>query len=67
MLLVAVFLGNVPESLGSAVGMRHAGRSRRHIVTVWGARGGRLHPGLDRGVRAAGGTLGEPDRRAAGS
>jgi zinc transporter, ZIP family len=35
-LLVAVFLGNVPESLGSAVGMRHAGRSRRHIVTVWG-------------------------------
>jgi ZIP family zinc transporter len=36
-LLVAVFLGNVPESLGSAVGMRHAGRSRRQIVTVWGA------------------------------
>jgi ZIP family zinc transporter len=36
-LLVAVFLGNVPESLGSAVGMRHAGRSRRHIVTVWSA------------------------------
>jgi zinc transporter, ZIP family len=35
-LLVAVFLGNVPESLGSAVGMRHAGRSRRHIITVWG-------------------------------
>jgi ZIP family zinc transporter len=32
-LLVAVFLGNVPESLG----MRHAGRSWRHIVTVWGA------------------------------
>ena len=36
-LLVAVFLGNVPESLGSAVGMRHAGCSRRHILTVWGA------------------------------
>jgi zinc transporter, ZIP family len=36
-LLAAVFLGNVPESLGSAVGMRHAGRSRRHIVTVWGS------------------------------
>ena len=35
-LLVAVFLGNVPESLGSAVGMRHAGRSRRHIVTRLG-------------------------------
>jgi zinc transporter, ZIP family len=36
-LLAAVFLGNVPESLGSAVGMRHAGRSRWHIVTVWGS------------------------------
>ena len=36
-LLAVVFLGNVPESLGSAVGMRHAGRSRRHIVTVWGS------------------------------
>jgi ZIP family zinc transporter len=35
-LLAAVFLGNVPESLASAVDMRHAGRSRRHVVTVWG-------------------------------
>ena len=35
-LLAAVFLGNVPESLSSAVGMRHAGRSRWHVVAVWG-------------------------------
>lgn len=35
-LLAAVFLGNVPESLSGAVGMRHAGRSRRHVVAVWG-------------------------------
>ena len=34
-LLAAVFLGNVPESLCSAAGMRRAGHSRRHVVVVW--------------------------------
>ena len=36
-LLAAVFLGNVPESISSAVGMREEGRSRAYIVGVWGA------------------------------
>ncbi len=36
-LLAAVFLGNVPESISSAVGMRQEGRSRAYIVGVWGA------------------------------
>jgi len=36
-LLGAVFLGNVPESIGSAVGMRAGGHSRRYVVAVWGA------------------------------
>ena len=36
-LLAAVFLGNVPESISSAVGMRQEGRSRTYIVGVWGA------------------------------
>lgn len=36
-LLAAVFLGNLPESIGSAVGMRQAGRSPAFILAVWGA------------------------------
>ena len=36
-LLVAVFLGNVPESLGSAAAMRGEGRTRGYIVGVWAA------------------------------
>jgi ZIP family zinc transporter len=36
-LLAAVFLGNVPESISSAVGMRQEGRSRAYIAGVWGA------------------------------
>lgn len=36
-LLAAVFLGNVPESISSAVGMRQEDRSRSYIVGVWGA------------------------------
>lgn len=36
-LLAAIFLGNVPESISSAVGMRQEGRSRAYIVGVWGA------------------------------
>ena len=35
MLLAAVFLANVPESLGSAASMRHEGRSHRYIVVAW--------------------------------
>lgn len=31
----AVFLSNVPEGLSSAAGMRHAGRSRRWVFTLW--------------------------------
>lgn len=34
-LLGAVFLGNVPESLGSAAAMRDEGRSTRYILGVW--------------------------------
>ena len=34
-LLGAVFLGNVPESLGSAAAMREEGRSNRYIILVW--------------------------------
>jgi zinc transporter, ZIP family len=35
-LLVAIFLSNLPESLGGAVGMRQQGRSRRFAIGVWG-------------------------------
>ena len=31
------FLGNVPESLSGSVGMYHAGRSKRYILSVWTA------------------------------
>lgn len=34
-LVAAVFLSNVPESLGSAADMRAAGRPGRQIVTLW--------------------------------
>jgi zinc transporter, ZIP family len=34
-LLVAIFLSNLPESLGGAVGMRQQGRSRRFAIGVW--------------------------------
>ncbi|MBA2597585.1 MAG: ZIP family zinc transporter [Chloroflexota bacterium] len=34
-LLGAVFLGNLPASLSSAVGMREEGRSRRYVITAW--------------------------------
>jgi zinc transporter, ZIP family len=36
-LLGAVFLGNVPEAISSSVGMRQEGRSRAHVLAVWGA------------------------------
>jgi zinc transporter, ZIP family len=35
-LLAAVFLANVPESISGAVGMRAEGRSRNYVVLVWG-------------------------------
>ena len=34
-LLAAIFLANVPESVSGAVGMRAEGRSRRYVFTVW--------------------------------
>ena len=36
-LLAAVFLGNLPESISSSVGMRREGRSRTYILGVWSA------------------------------
>jgi ZIP family zinc transporter len=36
-MLVAVFLSNLPEGISRAVGMKEAGRSYRYIMTVWGA------------------------------
>ncbi len=35
-LLGAVFLGNLPGSMSSAVGMRHEGRSRTYVLAAWG-------------------------------
>ncbi len=35
-LVAAVFLFNVPESLSSAAGMKHAGRSTAYIFGLWG-------------------------------
>jgi len=35
--VVGFFLANVPESLSGSAGMYLAGRSRRYIVSVWGA------------------------------
>ncbi len=34
--LAAVFLSNLPEAIGSAVGMRRAGFSMKRIFTLWG-------------------------------
>jgi ZIP family zinc transporter len=34
-LLVAIFLSNLPEALGGAVGMRQQGRSRSFAIGVW--------------------------------
>ena len=35
--VVAIFLSNVPEGLSSAAGMRRAGRSASYVFGVWGA------------------------------
>jgi ZIP family zinc transporter len=34
-LLAAIFVSNLPESIGSATAMRDAGRSRRDVVLLW--------------------------------
>ena len=34
--LAAVFLSNLPEAIGSAVGMQQAGFSTKRIFTLWG-------------------------------
>ena len=36
-MLVAVFLSNLPEGISGAVGMKETGRSYRHVMTIWGA------------------------------
>ena len=35
--VVAIFLSNLPEGLSSAAGMKRAGRSPRYVYGVWGA------------------------------
>ena len=37
MLVMACFVGNLPEALSSAAGMRAAGRSYRYILLLWSA------------------------------
>jgi ZIP family zinc transporter len=34
-LLVAIFVSNLPEAIGSGIDMHHAGRSRRSIIRLW--------------------------------
>lgn len=36
-LLVAIFVSNVPEAIGSATAMRDSGRSRSQILWLWSA------------------------------
>lgn len=36
-LLAAVFMANLPESISSSVGMRREGRTRRYVLGVWTA------------------------------
>jgi ZIP family zinc transporter len=36
-MVIAVFLSNVPEGLSAAAGMKKAGRSAAHILGLWGA------------------------------
>ena len=36
-MLVAVFISNIPEALASATGMKAAGRSHRYVYGLWGA------------------------------
>lgn len=35
-LVAGFFLANIPQGISSASGMRHAGRTRRYVLTVWG-------------------------------
>ncbi len=34
-LLVAIFISNLPEAIGSASDMRRSGKSRGHVLTLW--------------------------------
>lgn len=34
-LLVAIFISNLPEAIGSASDMRHSGKSRKDVLTLW--------------------------------
>ena len=36
-LLVAIFLANLPESLASAVGLRAEGHSKAYVFGLWGS------------------------------
>jgi ZIP family zinc transporter len=36
-MLVAVFLSNLPEGISGALGMKESGRSRGYVMAVWGA------------------------------
>ncbi|MCX5810494.1 MAG: ZIP family zinc transporter [Proteobacteria bacterium] len=36
-MLIAVFLSNLPEGISGAVGMKETDRSYRYVMTVWGA------------------------------
>jgi zinc transporter, ZIP family len=36
-LLVAIYVSNVPESIGGASDMKGAGLERKHVIRVWGA------------------------------
>ncbi len=36
-LLVAIFISNLPEAIGSASDMRRSGKSRQHVLTLWAA------------------------------
>ena len=43
-LLVAIFVSNLPEAIGSASDMRKAGRAREAILRLWAAGRGDLRP-----------------------
>ena len=49
-LLVAIFVSNLPESIGSATDMKSAGKKPRTIILGWTDRDHRLRAGDDRRV-----------------
>lgn len=50
-LLVAIFVSNLPEAIGSASDMRNAGKSKGTVVGLWGAVAAMCAPGDARRVR----------------